>query len=60
MKSLLNAVGFIAGLKKEGKKLMKGNKNALLKVTLDRLAGDCNNLGTYNNGHMLLFSVSLR
>lgn len=55
MKSLLNAIGFIAGLKKEGKKIIKGNKNALLKVTLDRLGGDCNNVGTYNNGHMPLF-----
>lgn len=54
MKSLLNAIGFIVGLKKEGKKLMKGNKNALLKVTLDRLGGDCNNVGTCNNGHMPL------
>lgn len=55
MKSLLNAIGFIAGLKKGKKKSMKGNKSALLKVTLARLGGDCNNVGGCNNGHMPLF-----
>lgn len=55
MKSLLNAIGFTTGLKKEKQKSMKGNKSALLKVTLARLGGDYNNAGSCNNGHLPLF-----